>query len=287
MGADFNPAVVEESIPFLASHGKPAPLRSDGLWSGVALPLFGTGAPASLETFRWRQLEGGWFSRPIGSSANDFSMERGVMENTTLPGGAIQRRSAERRQGIIRSVIRTFSEHGFRGSTTKLLAQDAGISEALLYRYFASKKELFDAVLDDLVERANPILPKAGAFETSKDGDRLFLIELASKVWAHFQESPEELRLLLFAGLQGHSLSYDYFQRQVRNYYESIILRVRSGQRSGYYRGVPAPVAARVFIGMLHYHVMIQSLFKDPVLSERDSDWMETFVSIFLDGIQK
>ncbi len=193
-----------------------------------------------------------------------------------------------RRDGIIRSAVNTFSHYGFQASTIKRLARDAKISEALVYKYFASKEELFDAVLNHLVETARPILPRAGeASQLSSLNDLEFLTRLALRSRAHFRDHPEHLRLLYFAGLQGHSLASKYFERQVKHYYEAIIGRIEAGQRAGIYRDLPAVTGARAFLGMVSHHVLIQVLFKDPFLPANDDDWAATFADIFLKGICK
>jgi AcrR family transcriptional regulator len=74
--------------------------------------------------------------------------ERGL----TAPGR--QRHSprlsaSERRQAIIAAALRVFSEGSYAGATTAQIAREAGISEPILYRHFASKKELYFACLEE------------------------------------------------------------------------------------------------------------------------------------------
>jgi AcrR family transcriptional regulator len=54
--------------------------------------------------------------------------------------------SEERRAAIIKAVRRTFAEKGFHGTTTRELAEAAGVSEALLFKHFPSKEALFSAM---------------------------------------------------------------------------------------------------------------------------------------------
>jgi AcrR family transcriptional regulator len=56
--------------------------------------------------------------------------------------------AAERRRDIVDAVRDVFADKGFDGTTTRDLAQAAGVSEALLYRYFPSKESLYAAMLD-------------------------------------------------------------------------------------------------------------------------------------------
>jgi AcrR family transcriptional regulator len=52
----------------------------------------------------------------------------------------------ERRDSIIKAVTKVFAEKGFHGTTTKALAQAAGVSEALLFKHFPNKEALYLAI---------------------------------------------------------------------------------------------------------------------------------------------
>jgi AcrR family transcriptional regulator len=60
-----------------------------------------------------------------------------------------QRLSAEeRRQAVVETACRVFSESSYRGATTAEIAREAGISEPILYRHFGSKRDLYLACLE-------------------------------------------------------------------------------------------------------------------------------------------
>jgi AcrR family transcriptional regulator len=52
----------------------------------------------------------------------------------------------QRRAAIIKAVRRVFAEKGFHGTTTRELANSAGVSEALLFKHFPNKEALFSAM---------------------------------------------------------------------------------------------------------------------------------------------
>jgi len=54
----------------------------------------------------------------------------------------------ERRRAIVQAALRVFSSGSYAGATTAEIAREAGISEPVLYRHFASKRDLWAACLD-------------------------------------------------------------------------------------------------------------------------------------------
>jgi AcrR family transcriptional regulator len=61
--------------------------------------------------------------------------------------------AAERREALVDAAMRVFSEGSYAGATTAQIAREAGVSEPILYRHFASKRELYFACLDEAWRR--------------------------------------------------------------------------------------------------------------------------------------
>ena len=51
------------------------------------------------------------------------------------------------RERILEAAARVYALHGFRGATTRLIANEAGVNEVTLFRSFGSKSALIEAVL--------------------------------------------------------------------------------------------------------------------------------------------
>jgi AcrR family transcriptional regulator len=64
------------------------------------------------------------------------------------------------RDRIIDAAEQAIQEFGIAGATTKRIAQQAGCSEALLYKHFASKEALFLAVLLERLPALSPALTR-------------------------------------------------------------------------------------------------------------------------------
>ena len=65
------------------------------------------------------------------------------------------------RERILVSALQVFAAHGYVGATMTAIAEGAGLGTASLYRYYASKGELFDAVVTPtLAERFESLLER-------------------------------------------------------------------------------------------------------------------------------
>lgn len=53
-----------------------------------------------------------------------------------------------RRRQLVAAAARVFARNGLAGATTRAIADEAGVAEALIYRHFASKQALFVACVE-------------------------------------------------------------------------------------------------------------------------------------------
>ncbi|MGN7381821.1 TetR/AcrR family transcriptional regulator [Paenibacillus sp. SAFN-117] len=59
-----------------------------------------------------------------------------------------QQKSLETKNKLIDAALRTFSRKGFKESTTKDIAKEAGVTDGLIYHYFQSKEDLLWAIFE-------------------------------------------------------------------------------------------------------------------------------------------
>src|SRR5215204_2309682 len=51
------------------------------------------------------------------------------------------------RTAILNAAVTVFSQHGFRGSTTRRIADAASVNEVTIFRYFGSKEALLQEAI--------------------------------------------------------------------------------------------------------------------------------------------
>lgn len=198
----------------------------------------------------------------------------------------------ERRSQLLQIAIRLFSEKGFSGTTTREIAHQAGISEAMVFRHFANKEELYNAILDHKAcEGGMKTLPWEDetyrqAIE-EKDDYKVFF-NLALNALENHKKDEDFMRLLLHSALEGHELSQMFFDKFVSRLYEFLSEYVRQRQEDGAMRQVEPRIVVRAFLGML-IHQSLNNLLWDKkrrLLDISKEEAAHQFTRILLDGVK-
>jgi len=201
--------------------------------------------------------------------------------------GQAQRMSGEvRRQQIVHVATDLFSRKGFSGTTTKEIADGAGVSEAIIFRHFSTKRDLYRAIIDYKTTQSSEDMRAELEEVAARNDDREFFRIVATRKLEFYCEDPALMRLLLFSALEGHELTDIFFQSttiEVRNYIRHYIERRIA---EGAFRKVDPGVAARAFLGMVGNQAQVEILFKScDDLTQSTAEIVDFFVGIFLDGI--
>ena len=190
----------------------------------------------------------------------------------------------ERRQEIIRAALEVFARNGFGGSTTREIAENAGISEAMIYSHFRNKQDLYTAIIDERLQESEPLYYPLDAMR-NKDDLRVFSTIVANYLRRH-SEDTTFLRLLLFSGLEGHELASMFVAGPVRKFFEFLVDYIRERIREGAIKPVNPEISSRCLLGMVHYFVLLREILRDDTLSSIDyNEAVETIVNIFCQGI--
>jgi AcrR family transcriptional regulator len=209
----------------------------------------------------------------------------------------------ERRLQIVKVAVRLFSERGFRGTTTKEIAREAGVSEAIIFRHFATKEELYTAIIDYKAcaglgacpaaeESSHPLIDTiragvSGAME--RRDDREVFRRIALSMMEHHARDHEFLRLLLYSALEGHQLAQIFWDKNVRVLYEFLGGYVRTRQHEGAFRDVDPFLVVRAFSGAVIHHSLNNILWERDaarrIVNAPNEEAAREFTEILLRGI--
>ena len=194
----------------------------------------------------------------------------------------------ERRRQILRVAVSLFSRQGFGGTTTKKIASAAGVSEAMVFRHFATKQELYTAILDHKACSGDTMDPESMVADALKRKDDRAVFEgLAFGALQHHEHDPEFQRLLLHSALEGHELAQLFFEKFVRRVYEFLGAYIQERQRDGAMIKIEPAVVVRAFIGMIIHHSLNNNLWdpKRRLLNLSNEQAAKQFTEILLRGI--
>jgi AcrR family transcriptional regulator len=191
--------------------------------------------------------------------------------------------SRTRQASLIAAATSLFAARGFRGTTTKEIAKAAGVSEALLFKYFPTKRALYTAIL---AEKANlsALVEAIDDVAHKRDDHRLFSMIASYRIRPG--ADPTMLRLLLFSGLEGHELADMFFSKQHRVINDYLAGYIKTRIQEGAFRPVDPLLAARAFIGMVVHHRLLHEIYRQPMHRSHE-ETVSTYVELFLTGLVK
>src|SRR5437588_4035261 len=194
----------------------------------------------------------------------------------------------ERHLQILRVAMRLFSQHGFRGTTTKEIALAAGVSEAMVFRHFATKEELYSAILDQKACLHDEIVPcHAVADGIARKDDRAVFEAMALDALNHHEQDPQFQRLLLHSALEEHELAQMFWEKFVRRVYQSLGDYIRQRQRQGAMVNLKPAIIVRAFVGMIVHHSLNNNLWdrERQLLNISNETAAREFTNILLHGV--
>ena len=135
--------------------------------------------------------------------------------------------AAERRRALVEAALRVFSEGSYAGATTAQIAREAGVSEPILYRHFASKRELYFACLDEAWSRIRTKIEDEIAARGAAEGWRAMgpatlreIKVLVPSLWMQaVTEAGEDPEIRRF--VRGHI-------REVHDFFADVLRRVQA-----------------------------------------------------------
>ncbi|MCP4568333.1 MAG: TetR/AcrR family transcriptional regulator [FCB group bacterium] len=190
----------------------------------------------------------------------------------------------DRKKQIVDEAMRLFSQSGYDGVTIKQLAKACGISEPALYRHYASKEAIYDAVLDSI----KLFMSYDGLFEKlDKEPEvRTLFTELASHILGFLNTHHQLYRLLLYSALHDHSKARKIFRELRVPYVKFLMGQLNKKFSEGKIKKKNNEITARCFVGMVFECALGASLWKGFQGKRfKPEEVIANNVPIFIDGL--
>jgi AcrR family transcriptional regulator len=195
------------------------------------------------------------------------------MQTTARPGSSAE----ETRARILAAAKAIYEQNGTRGTTTREVAERAGVNEATLFRHFGNKHALLQAMR----ETACPL----AVFESvlaSLSGDLASNLRAIARSMVETMHSQRALMCISLAeDAQAESVSIPEWRgpMEIMQRLESFLAeQIRLGEIRG-----DAHRLAAYFMGMCFSYVIARKIWDSYSIKEAD---LECMVDIFLNGVK-
>ena len=186
------------------------------------------------------------------------------------------------RTRILQAAQRLFAAKGFEGTTTRDLAQTAGVAEGTLFRYFANKKAiLVEVATSGWVDILTDLLT-----ELSEMGSYKAIAQvMRRRIW-NLQKNADIMRVC-FMEVQFHPDLRDRIQTEVIDKMTSVAEAFfQTAIDKGIYRQMDAKLGAKVFLGLFAIAGFSNNTLIEPNASPQEMQKMaEGLADIFLNGV--
>ena len=188
----------------------------------------------------------------------------------------------ETRTRILKSALRLFANLGYDGTTTRDLAESAGIAEGTLFRHFPNKKAiLIEVATQGWVEILTDLLT-----ELSEMGSYKAVAQVMRRRMLNLHKNADMLKVC-FMEAQFHPELRDRIQLEVIDKMTDVAeVFFQSAMDQGIYRRMDPKIVARVFLGMF----AVAGFSQDTIMGEGSSPaemqaMAEGLADIFLNGV--
>ena len=168
------------------------------------------------------------------------------------PGSEIEEESGggrrRKRQGLLEAASRAFADQDYHKVCTEHIASAAGVGKGTLFRYFASKEDLFVATLVYSVEVATAEIDRALAGLT-EPLERLETV--CENLVAFYRENGHLFHLLHHHKALHEQAGHREFHAKQNLLRGKIAEIISAGRRAGRLRDVDPTIAGRMLFGML------------------------------------
>jgi TetR/AcrR family transcriptional regulator len=199
---------------------------------------------------------------------------------------AIRRLAGEERsQAIVKAALGLFARSGFDATTTRKLARAAGVSEALLFKHFRSKRALYRAILEYKIHDAEKALPLDDSLLALQD--EAFFLHLATHLMRRVDADDAFCRLMLRSAMDGHDLALRFRKARSGRLLDLMERKIRQRfARLGIRATVDPSLAARLFSGMILSVMLNRRIFREEIVSRTPLDELaRSLVHVFLSGL--
>ncbi len=193
-----------------------------------------------------------------------------------------QRRIERRRQEIIAAAAQIFAEKGYANTTTKELAEAADMAEGTLYNYFAGKREILLAILNEMCIPIDGLLQNARPPQTRED-----FINIVEKGFSIFVAQLNFTRTLLTELWTDDTILNDLVIGRLQHLAQAVEGFITREIQVGSFRSVDPKIVTPMVLGIFIALILPVLRGKQPPPTPEERHRLaQSAVDLILDGLR-
>jgi TetR/AcrR family transcriptional regulator len=194
--------------------------------------------------------------------------------------------AGDRRKLVLEAALAVFSKKGYGGATTREIAVAAGVTEAIIFRHFPNKLELYRAVMDLRCGGSMQAWLDQVRGHMALNDDAAVLRTVAAGALDCYRNSLDHERLLLFAALEGHEAGLAHNREFVTPIVEELTAYLLRRHKEGAIRECRPEFVLVALAGAANYYGMQTGMFGHPPLELPDDEVIDAIVRLVLNGLR-
>ncbi|GAA0532077.1 TetR/AcrR family transcriptional regulator [Pigmentiphaga sp. GD03639] len=157
---------------------------------------------------------------------------------------------ADARERILLEAAKLFAQSGYESSSIGELAAAIGVSKPAIYHYFATKQDIYDAIiLQALQGLTEAVVPAVNEQPAPLDKLRVFMTAHAAYLERNYWSF-----VAMLVGFSGMSPSYRDDASRLRDAYERLLRQIlEQGAREGVFRPGQIVTSGRAVLSLLNW----------------------------------
>jgi len=211
-----------------------------------------------------------------------------IAAETNRPARKQQQRSIVTQQKLLDAAIDAFSENGFQGTSTRDIAERAGVHHPLITYHFKNKDQLWRAAADQLFKEFGKLLATALNESADQDAKARFTAMIRAFV-LHAHEQPAVHKIIVQESGRRNPRMDWLVERHLRPFFEATVPQIEALQSAGIApAGNPAMLYHMIRLsagGMLAMGHMLRGTSNIDIESKQTLDELvEMIVRVYLPG---
>lgn len=190
------------------------------------------------------------------------------------------RKGEQTQSRILDAAYALFMEQGYHGTSMRQIVERAGITMGGVYNHFASKEEIWVAVLFDRHPyRAVVSMLRAAEGDTAE----AFVHNAAQRLVGELSLRKDLLHIMFIELVEFNGAHISALYARIAPELEPLLDVVRS--RADGLRPLPLPLLARSFLGFFFSYYVTDVLMPPTVRAMMGGDALDAFLDIYLRGV--